>query len=99
VIERRAGEGASLPEPPDPDTARRMLRGLVAPDDAPPGYAPVATLLRMMRPPDDPASVHASDHTIRMIAAVICLTDPHPAAARMRVRGLTRRLGRRRRAT
>jgi hypothetical protein len=33
----------------DGDTAERLLRGLIAPEDAPPGYAPVARFLRAVR--------------------------------------------------
>ena len=41
--------------PLDADTADRLLAGSVLPEDAPPGYAGVASLLAAARP-DDPAS-------------------------------------------
>ena len=37
------------PPPPDPDTAERILSGLVAEDDAPPGYGPVVAALARLR--------------------------------------------------
>jgi hypothetical protein len=46
----------------DRDTADRLLTGRVEPDDAPPGYARVARLLRAASslPPIDPAREHAT---------------------------------------
>jgi hypothetical protein len=74
-------------EPPDTDTARRMVDGLVDPDDAPPGYALAAALLLQLRPTDG----HTAENprTIRMMAAVVAISDPAP-------RTRLRRLGRRR---
>jgi hypothetical protein len=51
-----------------------MMRGIVHPDDAPPGYARVAALLRLLRSPV-PAD-GGSERTIRMMAAVIRVSDP-----------------------
>ena len=75
----------------DGDTAERLLSGLVAPDDAPPGYAEVAGLLRScarLSPPDrthEQATVGAMVEGIR--------SRPHanpPARGRVAVRRPTR---------
>jgi hypothetical protein len=74
-------------EPPDTDTARRMVDGLVDPDDAPPGYALAAALLLQLRPTGGRLAESAG--TIRMMAEVVAISDPAP-------RTPLRRLGRRR---
>ncbi|MDP9209732.1 MAG: hypothetical protein M3O65_14850, partial [Actinomycetota bacterium] len=43
--------------PLDADTAERLLSGRLDPDDAPPGYAEVARLLRAAVAPADPAEL------------------------------------------
>jgi hypothetical protein len=43
--------------PLDADTAERLLSGRLDPDDAPPGYAEVARLLRAAAAPADPAEL------------------------------------------
>ena len=47
--------------PLDPGTAERLLSGRLDPDDAPPGYAPVARLLRAAASPTDPAELTGQD--------------------------------------
>jgi hypothetical protein len=60
----------------DAGTADRLLAGLVAPDDAPPGYAEVAGMLQPLAAdlPSRPAA--AGEGTIRMMAKVVGISDP-----------------------
>jgi hypothetical protein len=74
-VRRRAGiHGPLALDPLDPDTTQRMMRGVVHPDDAPPGYARVAALLRLLRSPA--TTDGGAERTIRMMAAVIRVSDP-----------------------
>jgi hypothetical protein len=60
----------------DPDTADRLLEGRVAPDDAPPGYAEVAGLLRRLSADRTSRPAAAGECTIRMMAKVVGISDP-----------------------
>jgi len=51
--------------PLDPDTAERLLRGALPADDAPPGYGPVATLLRALAVIDDGLEPSLQPPTVR----------------------------------
>ena len=61
-------------EPIDADTSRRMVDGLVEPDDAPPGYALAAAVLRELRLADQPPAPDA--RTVRMMARIIAISEP-----------------------
>ena len=77
----------------DGDTVERLLQGRILPDDAPPGYAEVAHVLRTAAAPLDrpPASLEAQ----HMAAARMLITQPSPTAARSTASRTTRTNGRR----
>lgn len=66
----------------DDDTAERLLRGAVAPDDAPPGYAEVAALLGELR--DEPVVI--DDRQVWAVTTAV----QSGVAARTRVRSARR---------
>jgi len=70
--------------PLDTDTADRLLAGSVAPEDAPPGYASVATLLAAVA--DSPAAGDFSreSETVGLIAAVVRSSQPRTTEPRRR---------------
>ena len=70
--------------PLDTDTADRLLAGSVAPEDAPPGYAGVATLLAAVA--DSPAAGDFSreSETVGLIAAVVRSSQPKTTEPRRR---------------
>jgi hypothetical protein len=70
----------------DGDTLERLLAGRVEPDDAPPGYAEVARVLRAAAALIDPAELsHEAEH---VAAARMLVTQRSPAPGRLRVVGL-----------
>jgi hypothetical protein len=70
--------------PLDTDTADRLLAGSVAPEDAPPGYGGVATLLAAVA--DSPAGGDFSreSETVGLIAAVVRSSQPKTTKPRRR---------------
>jgi hypothetical protein len=73
----------------DPDTADRLLAGAVEPDDAPPGYAEVARLIRAAGAPPTPAELMAEQRAVAAAARVMTRTTSHslvPATRRSNVR-------------
>jgi hypothetical protein len=70
--------------PLDTDTADRLLAGSVAPEDTPPGYAGVATLLAAVA--DSPTADHLSgeSETVALLAAVVCSSEPKMTRPRRR---------------
>src|SRR5215211_1781881 len=70
--------------PLDTDTADRLLAGSVAPEDAPPGYAGVATLLAAVA--DSPAAGDFSreSESVGLIAAVVRSSQPKTTKPRRR---------------
>ena len=73
----------------DRDTADRLLAGAVEPDDAPPGYAEVARLLRAAGAPPAPAELMAEEQAVAAAARVVSPTTPHspgPSTRRSAVR-------------
>src|SRR5918994_4158617 len=85
VFSAEMPDGPSSAIPPlDADTAERLLRGRLDPDDAPPGYAEVARLLRAAAAPADqaePTGEAAAVHAYRTT-----LPQGRPKAPRMRGR-------------
>ena len=55
----------------DEHTANRLLSGVLAPDDAPPGYAAVAALLVAVRQPPTPQELAAASRTVVAMAEAI----------------------------
>jgi hypothetical protein len=70
--------------PLDTDTADRLLAGSVAPEDAPPGYAGVATLLAAVA--DSPAAddFPRESETVGLLAAVVRTSQPKTTGPRRR---------------
>jgi hypothetical protein len=77
-------EGEMQRLPLDTDTADRLLAGSVAPEDAPPGYAGVATLLAAVA--DSPAAEDLSreSETVTLLAAVVRSFQPKMTKPRRR---------------
>lgn len=68
----------------DPDTVRRLLDGM-EPDDAPPGYAPVAEVLRAAGGPPDPAELEVpGDFAARLAVALDNGVEPPRERASIR---------------
>jgi len=57
--------------PIDVDTADRLLAGSVAPEDAPPGYEPVAALLATVRPEQAYGGFLREDETVAAVAEIL----------------------------
>jgi hypothetical protein len=73
----------------DRDTADRLLAGAVEPDDAPPGYAQVARLIRAAVTPPTPTELIGEEQAVAAAARVVSRTAPHspvPATRRSTVR-------------
>jgi hypothetical protein len=73
----------------DRDTADRLLAGAVEPDDAPPGYALVARLIRAAGSPPTPTELMGEEQAVAAAARVVNRTAPHspvPATRRSTVR-------------
>jgi hypothetical protein len=77
--------------PLDADTAERLLSGRLDPDDAPPGYAEVARLLRVAAAPAD--QVDPTGEAAAMHAFRTALPRGRPAQAPVRPGGLGGRRG------
>jgi hypothetical protein len=71
--------------PLDDDTAERLLGGRVDPEDAPPGYAEVASLLRAAAGPPGPEELAGEGEALALFRAA----RRRPAPARSRVVALT----------
>jgi hypothetical protein len=67
--------------PLDDDTAERLLGGRVDPEDAPPGYAEVARLLRAAAGPPDPEELAGAGEALALFRAA----RRRPVPARSRV--------------
>jgi len=59
--------------PIDEITAERLLAGNVEPDDAPPGYAEVATLVKTAKAPATPEELVRRDADVSMMTAALAL--------------------------
>jgi hypothetical protein len=70
--------------PLDTDTADRLLAGSVAPEDAPPGYAGVATLLAAGADPPTADDVSRESETVALLAAVVRSSQPKMTKPRRR---------------
>src|SRR5438094_8071539 len=57
----------------DEHTADRLLSGVLAPEDAPPGYAAVAALLAAVRRPPTPQELAAASRTVVAMAEAIAM--------------------------
>jgi hypothetical protein len=62
--------------PLDTDTADRLLAGSVAPEDAPPGYAGVATLLAAVADSPTADDLSRESETVALLAAVVRSSQP-----------------------
>ena len=76
----------------DPHTADRLLSGVLAPEDAPPGFADVAVLLRAAQMPPAPQELARCAETVAAMAAVVTESPAVPSAQTRRRAGLSRLL-------
>ena len=60
----------------DRDTANRLAAGLIDPDDAPPGYAAVARLVRSLRVEPAPRELRRQEHDVKAFASVVASEQP-----------------------
>jgi hypothetical protein len=60
----------------DRSTADRLAGGLIPPDDAPPGYAEVARVIRSIAARPDPAELRRLEDDVRAFAAVVASERP-----------------------
>jgi hypothetical protein len=70
--------------PLDTDTADRLLAGSVAPEDAPPGYAGVATLLAAEADSPTADGLSRESETVGLLAAVVRSSQPKMTKPRRR---------------
>jgi hypothetical protein len=70
--------------PLDTDTADRLLAGSVAPEDAPPGYAGVATLLAAVADSPTADDLSRESETVALLAAVVRSSQPKMTKPRRR---------------
>jgi len=70
--------------PLDTDTADRLLAGSVAPEDAPPGYAGVATLLAAVADSPTADDLSRESETVALLAAVVRSSQPKTRKPRRR---------------
>jgi hypothetical protein len=70
--------------PLDTDTADRLLAGSVAPEDAPPGYAGVATLLAAVAESPTTDDLSRESETVALFAAVVRSSQPRMTKPRRR---------------
>jgi hypothetical protein len=70
--------------PLDTDTADRLLAGSVAPEDAPPGYAGVATLLAAVADSPTADGLSRESETVGLLAAVVRSSQPEMTKPRRR---------------
>jgi hypothetical protein len=70
--------------PLDTDTADRLLAGSVAPEDAPPGYAAVATLLGAVADSPTADDLPRESETVALVAAVVRSSQPKTTEPRRR---------------
>jgi len=80
---RDPSERRHEPLPLDRDTTERLLRGAVAPDDSPPGYADVARLVGGLQAPPAPAELRGFEHVAAAFAT------PRPRRRRRRLQLVT----------
>ena len=69
------------PFPIDDDTADRLLAGLVAPDDAPPGFSEVARMVLDAHTPADETELVGRERIVAALAAAVA-PDPGPPPER-----------------
>ena len=79
--------------PLDADTAERLLSGRLDPDDAPPGYAEVARLLRAAAAPADPAELTGQAAAMDAFRTAHARSAKRPGGERRRVRAGEREAG------
>jgi hypothetical protein len=70
--------------PLDTDTADRLLAGSVAPEDAPPGYAGMATLLAAVADSPTADDLPRESETVALLAAVVRSSQPKTTEPRRR---------------
>jgi hypothetical protein len=70
--------------PLDTDTADRLLAGSVAPGDAPPGYAGMATLLAAVADSPTADDLPRESETVALLAAVVRSSQPEMTKPRRR---------------
>jgi len=70
--------------PLDTDTADRLLAGSVAPQDAPPGYAGVATLLRVVADSPSANDLSRESEDLALLGAVVRSSQPKMTKSRRR---------------
>jgi hypothetical protein len=93
-------DGLFLADPLDDDTAERLLAGRVGPDDAPSGYAGVASLLQAASAPPAPEELAGQQAALATFRTHLPARRRSPARARGRTRargqegGRTRARGR-----
>jgi hypothetical protein len=76
--------------PLDHDTADRLLSGRIEPDDAPPGYAEVASMLRAVAAPATSEELAGEPETVAAVARTVRIQHESslaPATRRSPVRG------------
>jgi hypothetical protein len=76
--------------PLDTDTADRLLAGSVAPEDAPPGYAGLATLLAGLTDSPTAGDLSGESETVALLAAVV--RSSQAQMTKPRRRSIVRRL-------
>jgi hypothetical protein len=76
----------------DEHTADRLLSGVLDPEDAPPGYAGVATLLQAAAMPPTPQEVARCARTVAAMAGAVAASATAPSIQTTRRAGLTRLL-------
>lgn len=63
----------------DSDTADRLLDGLIAPDDAPPGYAGVSRLVMAIRRPPTASELASTDAAVAAAVAALNVVHAEPS--------------------
>src|SRR2546428_263400 len=76
----------------DGHTADRLLSGVLAPEDAPPGFAGVAGLLQAARTPPTPQELARCAQTVRVRGGEVLTAAPAPSVKTRRRAGLSRLL-------
>src|SRR5439155_26707368 len=76
----------------DLHTADRLLSGVLAPEDAPPGFAEVARLLRAARTPPTPRELARCAETVTAMAGTVLAAPVVPSVQTRRRAGLSRLL-------
>jgi hypothetical protein len=74
----------------DRGTSDRILSGLLAPDDAPPGFTDVLRLLRSLASPPSPHELATEDRAVAMAQAILRARSTAPPMARSGARARRR---------